>query len=291
MALLENMSVIDLVDAMSNQFTNVDWKIGQFMASHPSEFCSMTAAEIANSAGVSDASVIRFAQKIGFDGFQELRSRFKRELAGAQDAQNETKGDLSPLHSLFSQTLSMLFESITAESTDTFVSLADSCDTVLVCGSGRIANLAQIVAMKLMLLKIKAQPITDPNMMNIQASFSDKKTLFLLLDVSGDTEALTKAATMARAQGSMVATISRHHDSSLKDISATYLFIPSTAGKTSSPSISIDTLTMLVVDILFDSIIKTKHDEYFELLQKTGGLLDTMGAEIVSSLTDPLFSL
>ena len=220
-----------------------------------------------------------------------MRSRFKRELAGAQDAQNETKSNLSPLHSLFSQTLSKLFESIAAESTDTFVSLADSCDTVLVCGSGRIANLTQIVAMKLMLLKIKAQPITDPNMMNIQASFSDKKTLFLLLDVSGDTEALTKAATMARAQGSMVATISRHHDSSLKDISETYLFIPSTAGRTFSPSISIDTLTMLVVDILFDSIVKTKHDEYFELLQKTGGLLDIMGAEAVSSLTDPLFSL
>ena len=68
-------SVMSRIEGMSNQFTKTDWKIVQYMKENMQEFVSCSAQDLATQIGVSDASVIRFAQKVGFSGLNEFRLR------------------------------------------------------------------------------------------------------------------------------------------------------------------------------------------------------------------------
>lgn len=275
------MTVVDIIDAMSNQFTNVDWKISQFIASHPDDFCSMTAAEIAKRAGVSDASVIRFAQKIGFDGFQELRSRFKRELSSSR--RSNPPIDSATLQAPLVESIASLFDGIEVSSIDTFAHLVNSCGTVLVAGMGRASNLASILANRLMLIGTKAAAITDLSIMNAQAELSESGTLFIFLDLMDGTDQMERCATIACAGNAKIVTISRHHDSGLRDTSNCYFFLPSTSGQNASYPISIETMVMIIWDLLFGTLPRTRHDDYYDLVKRTESIVGAIGKSSLSS--------
>ena len=61
-------STMSRIEGMSNQFTNTDWKIVQYIKNNTDIFLSLSAQELASRIGISDASIIRFAQKVGFSG-------------------------------------------------------------------------------------------------------------------------------------------------------------------------------------------------------------------------------
>lgn len=275
MSLIESMTVVDIIDAMSNQFTNVDWKISQFIASHPDDFCSMTAAEIARQAGVSDASVIRFAQKIGFDGFQELRSKFKRELSATR--QSNPSIEAATLQAPLVESIAKLFDGIESSSVDEFARLADACDSILITGIGRAANLASILTNKLMLLGMRAVAITDPDIMSVQAETSKSGTLFIFLDLTENTDRMERCATIACAHNSKLITLSHHHESSLRDLSNCYFFLPPSSGPNQSYSISSETMVLVIWDLLFGALLRSRHDDYYDLVKKTSGFVSSLG--------------
>lgn len=73
-------SLMSRIDGMSNQFTKTDWKIVQFMKNSPQEFLAGSAQNLATKINVSDASIVRFAQKVGFSGLSELKYTLQNEL-------------------------------------------------------------------------------------------------------------------------------------------------------------------------------------------------------------------
>ena len=73
-------SLMSRIDGMSNQFTKTDWKIVQFMKNSPQEFLAGSAQNLATKINISDASIVRFAQKVGFSGLSELKYTLQNEL-------------------------------------------------------------------------------------------------------------------------------------------------------------------------------------------------------------------
>ena len=73
-------SLMSRIDGMSNQFTKTDWKIVQFIKTAPQEFLTGSAQSLAAKINVSDASIVRFAQKVGFSGLSELKYTLQNEL-------------------------------------------------------------------------------------------------------------------------------------------------------------------------------------------------------------------
>lgn len=258
MTIIEAMTVIDLIDAMSNQFTNVDWKISQFIASNPNEFCSMTAAEIARRAGVSDASVIRFAQKIGFDGFQELRSRFKRELSKSN--QPKTPDDALAQQASLIDSASTLLKEIDLASISQLANSAAACDTLIIVGSERSAHLAPLLANKFLSLEMKTVAIDNSQSIPLAANLTDAKSLLLVLDLAKNTEQLENCAVAACSRNAKIATISRHHASTLRNISDAYFFLPMTTGSNPPFPISFETMALLIGDLLFEALSRTRKE-------------------------------
>lgn len=285
---IDSMSVIALIDAMSSQFTNVDWKISQFIASYPHDFCNMTAIEIARKAGVSDASVIRFAQKIVFDGFQELRSRLRHELTQIQN--KPTVEITQTLQESFIGTISSLLSEMDQMDVERFAQYANACDTLLIFGSGNASSLAEALSTKLMLLGIKAFAVKDSRSMEAQAGVASGKNLFLLLDLAGDEGHLERSATIAQSKNARIVTISSQRDAALQGLSDVYFLLPGSLNPNSAPSISIESLAMVACDVLLNALLGLRRDGRADLLAKGGSLIDA--AEVRSGgFGDPIFAL
>ena len=58
--------------------------IAQYILNHESEVIYLTARELADRVGVSDASIVRFCQSIGYSGFRELKLRIALETQASE---------------------------------------------------------------------------------------------------------------------------------------------------------------------------------------------------------------
>ncbi len=70
-------SVLDAV--RSGRFSKGQQKIAAYILSHEKHAFSLTAAELAKAAGVSEATVVRFAASLGYDGYHQFQKMLAHE--------------------------------------------------------------------------------------------------------------------------------------------------------------------------------------------------------------------
>ena len=75
------MSVSAQIDAHLLALTPAERRVAAVVADDPEAVAFGTVADVARRAGVSGASVVRLAAKLGFDGFVELQASVREELA------------------------------------------------------------------------------------------------------------------------------------------------------------------------------------------------------------------
>lgn len=72
------MSVLsDMIRKANDKLTPSQQRLADFVLSNTATVAFMTAQELGDAMGVSDAAVVRFAQTLGFRGFPELRSALR----------------------------------------------------------------------------------------------------------------------------------------------------------------------------------------------------------------------
>lgn len=80
-------------------------RIADLIADSPARIAGMTIGELAQEAGCSEATVVRFARELGFRGYRDLRFRLHEEAVAAETAAARTdgaeeEGDIDPADDL-----------------------------------------------------------------------------------------------------------------------------------------------------------------------------------------------
>jgi DNA-binding MurR/RpiR family transcriptional regulator len=75
------MTVSAQIDAHLRRLTPAERRVAAVVADDPEAVAFGTVADVARHAGVSGATVVRLASKLGFDGFVELQASVREELA------------------------------------------------------------------------------------------------------------------------------------------------------------------------------------------------------------------
>ena len=69
-----------LIISKSNQLTKNQKKIAQFFIEHPEEFAFSSIEHIARKLNVGNATIVRFAKTLGYDGFLEFKAELSSKL-------------------------------------------------------------------------------------------------------------------------------------------------------------------------------------------------------------------
>ena len=67
------MSILKSLSAQLDSLTAADRQIAQFIIDHPNEMLAMSSAALAEATGRSQSSVVKFSQKLGYGGYQQLK--------------------------------------------------------------------------------------------------------------------------------------------------------------------------------------------------------------------------
>ena len=149
-------SVMTRIEGMSNQFTKTDWKIVQYMKENMQEFVSCSAQDLATQIGVSDASVIRFAQKVGFSGLNEFRYILQSELERENTIINQNSYT-SLMHD-YNTLTETLFKFTKPEYVDLLRKKMLKARRIFIAGMDLNKNIAEMAGHKFMLLGLDVLP-------------------------------------------------------------------------------------------------------------------------------------
>ena len=151
-------SLMSRIDGMSNQFTKTDWKIVQFIKTAPQEFLTGSAQSLAAKINVSDASIVRFAQKVGFSGLSELKYTLQNELE--KESTIISHNSYTLLMQDYNILIEALFKLIKPDHIDILRKQLLAAKRIYIVGLDQNRNVAELATNKFTLLGMDVQAIT-----------------------------------------------------------------------------------------------------------------------------------
>ncbi|MDF1705329.1 MAG: MurR/RpiR family transcriptional regulator [Aeromicrobium sp.] len=150
----------------NQRLTEADRRIGSMLLADPRGAPFLRAAELARLADVHESSVVRFAQKLGFAGYIEMREALKADsmlVADRTIAMREEGEPFSLAMVVASQVevLQRLPAKIPQERIDECVDAIREASTVWLVGHGLVLPLIEFMRNKLSRAGIAAVPVTE----------------------------------------------------------------------------------------------------------------------------------
>lgn len=249
----ELFSLMARIEGMSNQFTKTDWKIVQYIKKHTNDFIVMSAQELAKAIGTSDASIIRFAQKVGYSGLNELKYTMQKELNKNTSSSNHS--DYSSLLQDVTLLLESLFQITNPTDMDTVRTMMLKARRIFIVGLNFNQNVAEIIAHKFMTLGLTIQALTNYDTLKLYCSLSNEEDLFITISLSGNHKQLSSILADFRKNGSGVILVSNYEKSLCASQARLILQIPKTDLLRNSNTISREILILVLFDMIFHNFL------------------------------------
>ncbi|MCI1894471.1 MAG: MurR/RpiR family transcriptional regulator [Lactobacillus sp.] len=187
-----------------------------YINQHQAEVEKMTIRQLAEKAHVSTTTILRFAGKMGFEGYSELRYAIKQHRAALTSAPPEPNYDITV-------PIAEFFENV---NTTDFAKLIDQALThivpapmVLLCGIGTGQALAEYGARFWSNIGKFSLAITDPYYPFPLHTPILQNTVMVALSVSGESHQVIEMASRAQQNGVYVIAVTNHADSTLAQLS------------------------------------------------------------------------
>lgn len=249
----ELFSLMARIEGMSNQFTKTDWKIVQYIKKHTNDFIVMSAQELAKAIGTSDASIIRFAQKVGYSGLNELKYTMQKELNKNTSSSNHS--DYSSLLQDVTLLLESLFQITNPTDMDTVRNMMLKARRIFIVGLNFNQNVAEIIAHKFVTLGLTVQALTNYDTLKLYCSLSNAEDLFITISLSGNHKQLSSILADFRKNGSGVILVSNYEKSLCASQARLILQIPKTDLLRNSNTISREILILVLFDMIFHNFL------------------------------------
>lgn len=247
-------------------------KVAQLVADNPQFVMNATMAAVAEAAGVSEPTVMRFCTGLGYTGFQQFKIVLAQSLALGIPATlsgielDDTVRDIAT--KVFDHTISSLdrarrfLDPTRVEEAVAAILAATSLDLV---GLGASALIALDAEQKAPLFGIPCSAPTDPHQQYMAATMARPGTVTLVISNIGRTQSVIEVARTARANGATVIVISgdetpilEHADIPLivKTIEDTDIFTPTVSRLAG----------LVVIDVLATAVALRRGEEHLERL-------------------------
>ena len=258
-------SLMSRIDGMSNQFTKTDWKIVQFIKTAPQEFLTGSAQSLAAKINVSDASIVRFAQKVGFSGLSELKYTLQNELE--KESTIISHNSYTLLMQDYNILIEALFKLIKPDHIDILRKQLLAAKRIYIVGLDQNRNVAELATNKFTLLGMDVQAITTRDALKFRASLATQEELFIIITFSGNRHALAEALGEIIQNDSFIALISNYEKSICSAYADIVFLIPNTNSLKNNDTITREIFILMLFDIIFLNFLN-EDSKSLEMFQK-----------------------
>lgn len=270
----EIMSVLIKLKEMRGNFSKTDEKIAEYINDNLSRMRLINTYELAESSKVSQASIVRFAKKMGFSGFPEFKislvEDIKGELSGDKmelmdkeiKIDDHTKDIAEKLlrkniHSLENSMKIMDFYQM-----ERTVEAINNARKIVIIGSGSSAIIGKYFQSKLLEIGLDAIFEFDQHIQMLNIARMDNRDVAFIISQSGKTLDTYTMAKKLRKKGINIISLTNIAQNPIKDISDISLWTASdSSAMTSTFTHRIAQLSLM--DIIYVKLI-LKNSELAE---------------------------
>lgn len=244
-------------------------KLADFLLADPDRVRHLSSQQLAEEAGVSQSSVVKFSQKIGFKGFPAMKLAISEALASGQNphsvlVHNQILGD-DPLRmvgeKLIKENIAAMHASLDVNSEEKLlasINLLRNARRVLLVGIGASGLVAKNFSWKLMKIGINAVAEQDMHALLATVQAMSPEDILLAISYSGERREINLAADEALSVGAKVLTITGFTPNALQQRATLCLYTIAEEQATRSAAISSTSAQMMITDLLFMALVQ--HD-------------------------------
>ena len=213
------MRLEEIINRHKTELGTTDLLIWKYIYNHRAQVRHMSIHELARVCSVSSTTVVRFAQKLGMDGFGELKAVMKLEdTPSLVDSGNV----LQDMGSFYKQS----WESIVKRNFDAASRLIHEASRVFAFASGYVqSNVVQELKRLFFYDDVLIYEIAGKEEFISIARSTGKDDLVIIVSLSGETPLAVEFAELLQMREIPLISITRLHDNTLASLSTVNLYV------------------------------------------------------------------
>ncbi|GAA5524454.1 HTH-type transcriptional regulator MurR [Microbulbifer aestuariivivens] len=272
------MGSIAKIRAMRDSMSNHERRIADFLLENVEEIRGRSSKALADRIGVSQSSVVKFSQKLGYRGYSDLKLALSESLARTALLPKAIHGDIAigdsvttVAQKLIARKTVSLNESLAVNPEEQLlkaVALLAGAGRILMAGVGASSLVGKDLAFKLMKLGKPVLVESDTHVQMANAATLGAGDVIFAISESGQTREVLRVAETGLAQGAEVVSLTSFSRNPLEGLAGVSLFCVADEAGTRSSSILARTAQLMVTDLLF-LLISQRDEKAKELFERS----------------------
>jgi DNA-binding MurR/RpiR family transcriptional regulator len=254
--------------------------IADYLLTNPEKIVSNKVRDIAKAVNCDDSQIIRFCQKIGYDGFSAMKTSIAVELMPTNIVVSEPgdKDSFCQIKSHFLEnnirTLRDTVSMVREEEIGKAVGKMSNAGKIFLFGVGASGIVAMDAQIKLMRLGYNVICHQDSDVVKMMFGLAGAKDVLLLVSFSGENKTVCELAQAAKARKMFVAGITNFPNSTLSGIADIALLTASDEKQFRIGATTSRIAQCLLIDFLVISLALKNMDKSEENVLRTSEMLD-----------------
>ncbi|HAS8562059.1 SIS domain-containing protein [Vibrio vulnificus] len=271
------MSVINKIVARRTQLSQSGRVIGDWIVENAEKAAQLTSQELAEQAQVSQSSIVKFTQRLGFKGYSAFKLALTEEIARKQAMQ------ATPLHSdiLVDDPLAVIAQKLIKAKTDAMFQTTNALSyeachqavqwlsearRVQIVGIGGSALTAKDLSYKLLKLGITTLAEQDSHVQIAVARTLSEQDVQIAISFSGERKEILVAAEAAKEQGAKVIALSSPKKSRLRQIADMTFDTIADETEHRSSAIASRSAQNVITDLLFIILVQLRDESARQMI-------------------------
>ncbi len=265
---------LDVIRSCLESLRASEKKVARCVLADPDAVIRSSITELAEKAGTSEPTVIRFCRKLGLGGYLELRLNLARDLPSAQYIfENVSEKDslaeiVSKILNAHREAISNTLNKLNLDDLEAAVQALLAARRIEFYGVGGSAIVARDAHHKFFRLGLPCIAYDDPHMQVMSAALLSPEDVVIAVSHTGSTKDIIDSVQVARKAGAKVISILGSENAPLVKLSTITLSVFSQEAALRLAPMTSRMVQLAIVDVLFVAVAMRGFDSIKERLDR-----------------------
>jgi len=251
-------------------------KVAQFILNSPQETINLTITELGSRVGVSEASVFRLAQSLGYSGFHALKIRLAEDIVSpmliVHEDMTPDDGPATAVQKAMTAGLRSLEDTMRILDMPVLeAAIRALCNArqIELFASGNSIPMAMDLNFRLTKIGLRSRFSIDPTLQEMYASLTSSEDVAVGISHTGSSKDTVYALELAKQRGARTICITNHSDSPLTRYGDFCLFTSTRVSHFREERLDSNLATLALTEALYVGICVERSDASVQAVSKT----------------------
>lgn len=242
-------------------------KVADYILEIKEDIIYQTLLEVSKTVGVGEATIIRFCQKIGYDGFHYFKMSVEKDKIVSGDSINEIYVD--NITENLKNAILLSREILDIDNVKQAIKMIEDAERIFIYGIGASTNAARDMKARLLRLGKISTVVSDSHFQLMTSSIIGKNDLIIAFSLSGYTKEIYEALLKAKEKEVKVISITNHILSKIAEVSDTVILSAGRESPMDGGSLSGRVSQLYIIDIICTGYALSNSELSNEMREKT----------------------